>query len=568
MNNTNSKKETTLYSNFSQNKKYTNITKQALKNNSVSIDFSHSHKPNNSVSIVSGSNMNSQSNLHSKQISNLSKPKLMIQSKENSCVILVTEDIQTKPLTSKIQLKDKKEQKSEIIKNEEKPIINLKKNLMNFNASSAVNFNNKNYISTEPTQKQDTVIIELSKDQKVNNLESKEIKMTSLIVEKSSKQKIPLKEFPPEQYKELTKDNKDRKIESSKLESSKLDKSQLESVKKDKFTSRLSNLPTDTKSNEKINLDLEDLIEEKNDINDSMYFMKESINIISYIKEYYKSYNKYPYTKIQFYKYGRLVGKGAYGKVNVGLHVCSGKLVAIKSFNKNKINTEKAKTKILHETTILKNLNHPNVVKFYETFESNNHILIIMEYISCGDLLTFVRKRTKLSEKVAKFIFRQIIEALQYIHSKNIIHRDIKLDNILIDLNNTIKLCDFGVSKEIRNNLPIYDQCGTPAYIAPEILRNEGFQGFSADIWSAGIVLYAMVQGKVPFFTKEVQDLYMMITKNSYSPLEGVSKELEDLISKLLDKNPQTRITSEEILKHPWMKNSELLTKNKSKFFT
>ena len=114
------------------------------------------------------------------------------------------------------------------------------------------------------------------------------------------------------------------------------------------------------------------------------------------------------------------------------------------------------------------------MVKFYETFESNNHILIIMEYISCGDLLTFVRKRTKLSEKIAKFIFRQIIEALQYIHSKNVIHRDIKLDNILIDLNNTIKLCDFGFAKVINKDAKTYTKCGTPCYIAPEILLGLG----------------------------------------------------------------------------------------------
>jgi serine/threonine protein kinase len=188
-----------------------------------------------------------------------------------------------------------------------------------------------------------------------------------------------------------------------------------------------------------------------------------------------------------------------------------------------------------------------------------------MEYISCGDLLSFVRKRTKLSEKVAKFIFRQIIEALQYIHSNNIIHRDIKLDNILIDLNNTIKLCDFGVSKQIKENEVIYDQCGTPAYIAPEILRNEGFQGYAADVWSAGIVLYAMVQGRVPFFTKEVQDLYVMITKSPYTPLQNCTPELEDLISKLLNKDPKKRISTEEVLNHPWMIGSELTFKHKSK---
>ena len=112
--------------------------------------------------------------------------------------------------------------------------------------------------------------------------------------------------------------------------------------------------------------------------------------------------------------------------------------------------------------------------------------MIVMENVSGGDLLSYVRKRTKLNEINAKYIFRQIIEALQFIHSQNIVHRDIKLDNILIDLSNIIKICDFGVSKYVKKGECMFDQCGTPAYIAPEILRNNGYEGFSVDFWSAG----------------------------------------------------------------------------------
>ena len=122
-------------------------------------------------------------------------------------------------------------------------------------------------------------------------------------------------------------------------------------------------------------------------------------------------------------------------------------------------------------------------------FETPKYIMIIMENICGGDIISFVRKRTKLNEVTSKFIFRQIIEALQYIHSQNIVHRDIKLDNILIDLSNNIKICDFGVSKHIKKNEILYDQCGTPAYIAPEILRNNGYEGFTVDYWSAGGIL-------------------------------------------------------------------------------
>jgi 5'-AMP-activated protein kinase catalytic alpha subunit len=117
-------------------------------------------------------------------------------------------------------------------------------------------------------------------------------------------------------------------------------------------------------------------------------------------------------------------------------------------------------------------LKNNSIVKIFETLETSKYILIVMEYVPGGDLLGFVRKRTKLNENTARFIFRQIIESIQYIHSQNIVHRDIKLDNILIDLSNNIKICDFGVGRECKKGEIIKDQCGTPAYIAPEILRN------------------------------------------------------------------------------------------------
>ena len=131
----------------------------------------------------------------------------------------------------------------------------------------------------------------------------------------------------------------------------------------------------------------------------------------------------------------------------------------------------------------MKNLRHNSIVKILETVETEKYILIIMENVSGGDLLSFVKKRTKLNEKTAKIIFKQLILAIKYIHSRNIIHRDIKLDNILIDLNNNIKLCDFGVGKQIHKGELLNDQCGTPAYIAPEIVRNDSYEGPPVDLW-------------------------------------------------------------------------------------
>ena len=194
--------------------------------------------------------------------------------------------------------------------------------------------------------------------------------------------------------------------------------------------------------------------------------MEQSIQLSKYIKNYYKKHKTYPHTKINFYKYGRLIGQGAFGKVNIGLNVLSGRIVAVKSFIKDELKNSENMAKILYETNLMRKLNHPNITKILETFEDDKYIFIIMEYINGGNLFSFVKKRRKLSEKISKFLFRQIILGIQHIHSKKIVHRDIKLENILIDLNNRIKICDFGIGIMLDSeNELIYDQCGTPLYM-------------------------------------------------------------------------------------------------------
>ena len=288
--------------------------------------------------------------------------------------------------------------------------------------------------------------------------------------------------------------------------------------------------------------------------------------ISNYIKNYFLKYNKYPSTKITFYKYGRLLGKGAFGKVNLSLHVLTGRLVAIKSINKTKLINEKQKRKIMLETSIMKTLSKSNnVVKIFETYETKKHYCIVMEYICAGDLLSYIKKRGKLTEQVAKFIFKQIVLSLQYIHSNNIVHRDIKLDNILIDLDNNIKICDFGVSRIIKKGDIILEQCGTPAYIAPEILLNGGYEGYAVDIWSAGVVLYAMLSGTVPFKGNNIDELHDLIIKGEYKPIKDISHEASHLIRCILEVNPKKRINTKDILVHPWLINDDsnfLKTKN------
>ena len=344
-------------------------------------------------------------------------------------------------------------------------------------------------------------------------------------------------------------------------------------------------------------------------VQDYNYYMRQSNKLSNYIKNYYNKNKVYPSTTINFYKYGRLIGQGAFGKVNIGLNVLSGRVVAIKSFNKDKltINSENMK-KIMYETNLMQKLNHPNITKILEMFEDDKYILIIMEYINGGNLFSFVKKRRKLSEKIAKFLFRQIILGIKHIHSKNIVHRDIKLENILIDLNNRVKICDFGIGVILHSEDELlYDQCGTPMYMAPEIIlcsKKKGYKGFPVDIWSSGIALYIMLSGTLPFNIKnkskkeqknmknsensengendeENDDIsvsnnnnyelqYSIINKNP-KKIEKISDEARDILRGLLNKDPDKRLTIDEILNHPWLKSEENdnnYNKNKYKLFT
>jgi serine/threonine protein kinase len=289
---------------------------------------------------------------------------------------------------------------------------------------------------------------------------------------------------------------------------------------------------------------------------DSNYYNHECEKLSKFIKEYYKQNLCYPKTDLSFYKYGRIIGRGAFGKVNIGLNILTGRIVAIKSFNKKNLSNESAKKKILYETNLMRSLFHPSVTKILETFESEKYMLIIMEYISGGNLQNFVKKRRKLTEKTAKILFRQIIQGIKYIHSRGIVHRDIKLENILLDLNNIIKICDFGVGKLIKPNTILKDQCGTPVYMAPEIIKGNGYQGFPVDIWSAGIALYIMLSGSLPFNKDKEHSLEYNILNNDIKEISDISEEGNNLLKKILEKDPNKRYTANQILEHPWMNNN------------
>lgn len=228
--------------------------------------------------------------------------------------------------------------------------------------------------------------------------------------------------------------------------------------------------------------------------------------------------------------------------MNLAMHKLVRKLVAIKSLNKECLTDEAQKSKLMKEVALLLKLRHNHVVKIYETIETEKHIIIVMELCAGGDLLNYVRKRRKLKEPYAKVIFKQIIDGLCYIHSKYIAHRDIKLDNILLDGKGNVKIADFGVSKQGSKGVKMTEQCGTPAYIAPEILKDKGYS-FSVDIWSAGVVLFAMLYGTVPFKGNNMEELQKLIIKGKYTLKDDISIEARNLLRGLLEVNPEKRLT-------------------------
>lgn len=263
--------------------------------------------------------------------------------------------------------------------------------------------------------------------------------------------------------------------------------------------------------------------------------------------------SKEPETRPDFYRIGKMLGKGAFGKVNLGMHKLTDSLVACKSINKEFLEEERSRRKVAREVAILKKIDHPNIVNLFETFESQRHFLIVMELCSGGDLLNYVRKRRKLTEDFAKYFFKQLVEALIYCHKKQVVHRDIKLDNILLDHYGRLKLCDFGVSRVVGKNETLNDQCGTPAYIAPEVLINEGYDGKKSDTWSCGVVLFAMLYGTVPFKGSDMNELHELIKKGKYNLKDEISSEAKSLIKGILETDPRKRLTLKMILSHPWL---------------
>ena len=279
----------------------------------------------------------------------------------------------------------------------------------------------------------------------------------------------------------------------------------------------------------------------------------------SYLKNansgYYKSLN--PKEIICEFILKEKLGEGAFGSVRLGINKQTGEKVAIKILEKSKLSKYENKIKLDREIEILKKLKHPNIIQLYSVIETERQFLLIMEYIRGKELYQYILVKKKISEEEACLYFQQIISGIEYLHKLKIAHRDIKAENILIEQNTkTIKIVDFGLSNtyDDKEEGMLSTACGSPCYAAPEMLEGKLYKGGKVDIWSAGVVLFAMICGYLPFEDEDNSELYKKIINGKYSIPSHVSKQGRDLIYGLLNTNPRKRINISQIKKHSWIK--------------
>ena len=234
-------------------------------------------------------------------------------------------------------------------------------------------------------------------------------------------------------------------------------------------------------------------------------------------------------TNLNFYKILKLIGKGSFGKVYLSVQKLTNRLVAIKCLEKEFLKNSITKKKILLEVNILKKIiGHLNLIKLLEVFENKKYVFCVFEYCQKGDLLNYIKKKKNLKEKKIQNIFFQICKGLNFLHINRILHRDIKLDNILLNDKEICKICDFGVSRFMAKEDVSSEQCGTPAYLAPEIVRGDGYKGFGVDVWSLGVLLFCLLNGRMPFKGDGIKKLNEEILKGEFNFEEGFYEEVEN----------------------------------------
>ncbi|EES00092.1 hypothetical protein BDA96_03G026600 [Sorghum bicolor] len=265
---------------------------------------------------------------------------------------------------------------------------------------------------------------------------------------------------------------------------------------------------------------------------------------------------KKPTILMNRYELGRMLGQGTFAKVYHGRNLASSQSVAIKVIDKEKVLRVGMIDQIKREISVMRLVRHPNVVQLHEVMASKSKIYFAMEYVRGGELFARVA-RGRLKEDVARRYFHQLIGAVDFCHSRGVYHRDLKPENLLVDEHGNLKVSDFGLSalKECqKQDGLLHTTCGTPAYVAPEIISKKGYDGAKADIWSCGVILFVLLAGYLPFHDSNLMEMYRRISRGDVKYPQWFSSDLRRFMSKLLDPNPNTRITIEKLVEHPWFK--------------
>ncbi|KAG9394612.1 Protein kinase domain [Carpediemonas membranifera] len=253
------------------------------------------------------------------------------------------------------------------------------------------------------------------------------------------------------------------------------------------------------------------------------------------------------------YKIGKTLGSGGFGEVFLGVHTKTGRSVAVKSLSRTKIRELHMGEKIQREINILKLFRHPHIIRLYEVLETEHSIYLIMEHVSGGELFDFIVSQT-ITEDTARRFFQQLISAVSYCHAHQVVHRDLKPENVLLSPQRSIKLADFGLSNIMADGDFLSTSCGSPNYAAPEVVSGKHYIGPHVDVWSCGIILFALLTGSLPFDDYKLPNLFAKIKKADFHMPSSVPAGAQDLIRKMLVVQPENRITIEGIRKHDWFR--------------
>lgn len=257
---------------------------------------------------------------------------------------------------------------------------------------------------------------------------------------------------------------------------------------------------------------------------------------------------------MQKYEIGRLLGQGTFAKVYHARNMKTSENVAVKIIDKEKIMKNGLTSQIKREISVMRLVRHPNVVQLYEVMASKTKIYFAMEFVKGGELFNKV-SRGRLKEDAARKYFQQLIAAVDFCHSRGVYHRDLKPENLLLDEFGNLKVSDFGLSALLeskRQDGLLHTTCGTPAYVAPEVINKRGYDGEKADIWSCGVILFVLLAGYLPFHDTNLMEMYRKISKGEFKCPQWFPPEVKKLLSRILDPNPITRTTVAKIMENTW----------------